>query len=116
MDSATRAAIALGRGNHFFNVMRTAMFVLVGTLAINVFGVTQDATLALAAIIISAALYGGLAGDAALRDIAAANKDMNEEDAASNFGRSANGAPMSLYRMIVAAVYIIIAVTQLMAL
>ena len=53
---------------------------------------------------------------AALRDIAAANKDMSNEDASSHFGRSANGAPMALYRMIVAAVYVIVAITQLMAL
>ncbi|MBS9717123.1 hypothetical protein ACFFUT_06250 [Pseudohalocynthiibacter aestuariivivens] len=116
MDSATRAAIALGRGNHFFNVMRTALFVLFGTLVLIATTDTGPYDLALGAVIVSAALYGGLAGDSALRDLTAINKDMNEEDAASNFGRSANGAPMMLYRVITALVYIVMALAQLNAL
>jgi len=116
MDAQTRTNVSMDRVGHYYNIMRTAMFVLLGTLAVIVFGETAGTELAIAAPVVAAGLYGILAGDRALSDLGALRSDMDEEDRATNYGRSYQAAPLPAYRAISALVYVAMVATQLMVL
>ena len=116
MDAQTRTNVSMNRVQHYHNVMRTSMFVLLGSLAVIVFGDTAGLELAIAVPVVGAGLYGILAGDRALSDLTALRSDMDEEDRATNYGRSFQAAPLPVLRGMSAIIYVAIVVTQLMAL
>ena len=72
--------------------------------------------LALSVTILGATLYGILAGNTALNDMAALREDMDEETKNTNYGVSVLSAPLPVFRVILFIVYLAIAVTQLMML
>jgi hypothetical protein len=116
MDAQTRTNVSMNRVQHYYNIMRTAMFVLFGTLAVIVFGDTAGAELAIAVPVVGAGLYGILAGDRALSDLVALRSDMDAEERATNYGRSFQAAPLPVFRAISAIIYVAIVATQLMML
>ena len=116
MDAQTRTNLMTTRVQHYYDVMRTAMFVLLGTLAVIVFGDTAGAELAVAVPLVGAGLYGILAGDRTLSDVVALRSDMDEQDRATDWGRSIQAAPLPIYRGISAIIYVAIVAAQLMAL
>ena len=92
------------------------MFVLLGTLALGIFAEGNAHIWALSVTILGATLYGILAGNTALNDMAALREDMDEETKNTNYGVSVLSAPPPVFRVILFIVYLAIAVTQLMML
>ena len=122
MELSERNKLVIARVENFNYILRTAMFVLLGTLALGVFAEISNSFLgnvhiwALSATIIGAALYGMLAGNTALNDMAALRDDMDEETKNTNYGVSVLSAPLPVFRVILLLVYLVIAATQLMML
>lgn len=116
MDSQTVTNTMLGRVGHYYEIVRTANFLLLGTAAVIVFGNTAGAELAIAVLIAGAGLYGILAGDRALSDVTALRSDMDQADRATNYGKSLQAAPLPVFRAISAVIYAAIVATQLMVL
>ncbi len=106
----------LGRVGHYYEIVRTANFLLLGTAAVIVFGNTAGAELAIAVLIAGAGLYGILAGDRALSDVTSLRSDMDQADRATNYGKSLQAAPLPVFRAISAVIYAAIVATQLMVL
>jgi hypothetical protein len=116
MDSQTVTNTMLGRVGHYYEIVRTANFLLLGTAAVIVFGNTAGAELAIAVLIAGAGLYGILAGDRALSDVTALRSDMDQADRTTNYGKSLQAAPLPVFRAISAVIYAAIVATQLMVL
>ena len=114
MDIQTRTPIVVARADIFFHIQRTAMFVLLGTLAVHVFAQGAAHIWVLSASIVGAALYGVLAGNAAMKDIQALREDMDEETRDSNYGKSVLAQPFPVFRGLLFIIYLAIAITQLM--
>ena len=79
MELSERNKLVIARVENFNYILRTAMFVLLGTLALGVFAEGNAHIWALSATIIGATLYGILAGNTSLNDMAALREDMDEE-------------------------------------
>ena len=116
MELSERNKLVIARVENFNYILRTAMFVLLGTLALGIFAEGNAHIWALSVTIIGATLYGILAGNTALNDMAALREDMDEETKNTNYGVSVLSAPLPVFRVILFIVYLAIAVTQLMML
>ena len=116
MELSERNKLVIARVENFNYILRTAMFVLLGTLALGVFAEGNAHIWALSATIIGAAIYGMLAGNTALNDMSALREDMDEETKNTNYGVSVLSAPLPVFRVILLLVYLVIAATQLMML
>ncbi len=89
---------------------------LLGTLALGIFAEGNVHIWAVSATIIGATLYGMLAGNTALNDMAALREDMDEATKNTNYGVSVQSAPIPVFRVILLIVYLVIALTQLIML
>lgn len=116
MDSTTRAAIAASRGAHYFDILRTVHFGNIALAAIIVFADTANYKIALGAVTIGLAVFGTLAGDSALKDLQNLRESMDEETAGSPFGKGQQGTPYGVFRVLSAAVIIIVALALLFSL
>ena len=116
MELSERNKLIIARVENFNYILRTAMFVLLGTLALCVFVEGNSHIWALSATIIGTSLYGMLAGNTALNDMAALREDMDEETKNTNYGVTVQSAPLPVFRIILHIVYLTITVTQLMML
>ena len=116
MELSERNRLVIARIENFNYILRTAMLVLLGTLALCIF-VDGDAHIwPLSVTIVGAALYGILAGNTAINDMDALRKDMDEETKNTNYGISVMSAPLPVFRIILIVVYLAITVSQLMML
>ena len=113
MELSERNKLVIARVENFNYILRTAMFVLLGTLALGVFAEGNAHIWALSATIIGAALYGMLAGNTALNDLAALREDMDEETKNTNYGVSVLSAPLPVFRVILLLVYLVISNQQI---
>ena len=116
MELAERNKLIIARADHFNYILRTAMFVLLGTLALGIFAEGSSHIWALSASIIGATLYGILAGNAAMNDLSALREDMDDETKKTNYGISVLSAPLPVFRAVLILVYLAIVVTQLLML
>ena len=78
MELSERNKLVIARIENFNYILRTAMLVLLGTLAICIFAEDNAHIWPLSVTIIGATLYGILAGNTALNDLAALRVDMDE--------------------------------------
>ena len=116
MEITERNKLIIARAENFNYILRTAMFVLLGTLALGVFADGNAHIWALSATIIGATLYGILAGNAAINDLSALREDMDDETKKRNYGISVLSAPLPVFRAILIIVYLAIVITQLLML
>jgi hypothetical protein len=100
---------------NYYDIAKTAMFILLGTLAIIVFGDIKGAEPALAIVIISSGLYGILGGDDALRNLEGLRTDINGEENSSNYARSLKSSTFMLFRVTQALAFVALVSTQLKA-
>jgi hypothetical protein len=108
--------VYLTRLGQYYDVTRTANFLLLGTVAIILFANTAGAELAIAVLVVGAGLYGILGGDRALSNLTALRADMDKEDRDTNWGKSLQAAPLPVFRAISGIIYAAIVATQLMLL
>lgn len=101
---------------NYYNVSKNAMFILLGTLAIIVFGDTEGAKAAIAIIIFSSALYGVLGGDDALRILEGLRSDINDNGDNTNYVKSLQSSTFMFFRVTQSLAFVAMAVTQLMVL
>ena len=92
------------------------MYILLGTLAIIVFGDTNGAEAAIALIVFSSGLYGILGGDDALRILEGLRADINNNDINSSFVKSLQSSTFMLFRVVQSLAFAAMVVTQLMVL
>ena len=116
MEISERNKLVIARVKHFIYILRTAMFVLLGTLALGVFADGNEHIWALSVTIIGATLYGILAGNAAINDISALREDMDDETKKTNYGISILSAPLPVFRALTIIIYLAIVITQLLML
>ena len=112
MELSERNKLIIARVENFNYILRTAMFVLLGTLALGIFAEGNVHIWAVSATIIGATLYGMLAGNTALNDMAALREDMDEATKNTNYGVSVQSAPIPVFRVILLIVYLVIALTS----
>lgn len=116
MDTKIQIASWSLFSKNYFDVTRTSIFVLLGTLAIIVFGNTTGAEMAIAATIIASGLYAVLAGDDALRILDSLRADINNEGELTNFDKSLQSSPFLFFRAASALTFVAVVILQLMAL
>tara|TARA_B100000579_G_scaffold230626_1_gene189011 strand:- start:31 stop:387 length:357 start_codon:yes stop_codon:yes gene_type:complete len=116
MEISERNKLIIARVENFNYILRTAMLVLLGTLALCIFASGNTHIWPLSITIIGATLYGILAGNSAINDMVALRKDMDEETKNTNYGISVMSAPLPVFRVILIIVYIAIAISQLIML
>jgi hypothetical protein len=116
VELAERNKLIIARSENFNYILRTAMFVLLGTLALGIFAEGNSHIWALSASIIGATLYGILGGNAAINDLSALREDMDDETKKTNYGISVLSAPLPVFRAVLILVYLAIVVTQLLML
>ena len=116
MELSERNKLVIARVENFNYILRTAMLILLGTLALSIFASGNAHIWPLSITIIGAALYGILAGNTAINDMDALRKDMDEETKNTNYGVSVLSAPLPVFRVILIVVYLAITVSQLMML
>ena len=116
MELSERNKLVIARVENFNYILRTAMLVLLGTLALCIFADGNAHIWPLSVTIIGAALYGILAGNTAINDMDALRNDMDEATKNTNYGVSVMSAPLPVFRVILIVVYLAIAVSQLVML
>lgn len=116
MQAQARNDMMMTRVGQYYEIVRTANLLLLGTAALILFANTAGAELAIAVLVVGAGLYGILAGDRALSDVTALRSDMDKEDRDTNWGKSLQAAPLPIFRGISGVIYAAIVVTQLMLL
>ena len=79
MELSERNKLIIARVENFNYILRTAMLVLLGTLALCIFASGNAHIWPLSITIIGATLYGILAGNTAINDMDALRKDMDDE-------------------------------------
>jgi len=97
------------------NTLRTALFGLVGTMAIIAFADVSQYRLALTALIISLAVFGVLRSRGPIEMLSLLAKDMPEETANTNFGKAFADTPFGMFKIIIAVSLIVTAVLQIWA-
>ena len=113
MELSERNKLVIARIENFNYILRTAMLVLLGTLALCIFA---EGNAHIWPLSVGATLYGILAGNTAINDMDALRKDMDEETKNTNYGISVQSAPLPVFRVILIVVYLAITVSQLMML
>jgi hypothetical protein len=93
MQSQAWNDLYLTRVAQYYDVVRTANFLLLGTVAIILFANTAGAELAIAALVVGGGVYGILGGDRALSNLTALRADMDKEDRDTNWGLHAMSKP-----------------------
>ena len=116
MQSQAWNDLYLTRLAQYYDVTRTANFLLLGTVAIILFANTAGAELAIAVLVVGTGLYAILGGDRALSNLTALRADMDKEGRDTNWGKSLQAAPLSVFRAISGIIYAAIVATQLMLL
>ncbi len=116
MELSERNKLIIARVENFNYILRTAMLVLLGTLALCIFASGNAHIWPLSITIIGATVYGILAGNTAINDMDALRKDMDDETKKTNYGVSVMSAPLPVFRVILIVVYLAIAVSQLVML
>jgi hypothetical protein len=116
MQSQAWNDLYLTRLAQYYDVTRTANFLLLGTVAIILFANTAGAELAIAVLVVGAGLYAILGGDRALSNLTALRADMDKEGRDTNWGKSLQAAPLPVFRAISGIIYAAIVATQLMLL
>jgi len=116
MQSQAWNDLYLTRLAQYYDVTRTANFLLLGTVAIILFADTAGAELAIAVLLVGTGLYAILGGDRALSNLTALRADMDKEGRDTNWGKSLQAAPLSVFRAISGIIYAAIVATQLMLL
>ncbi|MFQ5623415.1 MAG: hypothetical protein ACE5FS_08465 [Paracoccaceae bacterium] len=116
MDSSVLSSVSQGRSSNYADIMRTSLWAQVAIAGIIGAGAGDAAGVALAVLTIGIALYGVLAGDAALKDLSNLMQDMPDDMKATAYGRAAQTNPFMAYRAISAVVHIVVALAILLAL
>ena len=101
---------------NYFNIVRTATFLLLGTLVVIVFGDTKGTEVAIAAVIIVSSLFAVIAGDNALHLVDSLRADINDDNKSTNFGKALQSSPFPFFRATSALSFVAVAITQLMVL
>lgn len=114
MTPELRTQILLGRVDNYMNVMRTTMFVLLGVGAAIHFG-PEGYSSPLLMLAIAATAYGVLAGGAALDDMIALRDDIDEDMAATNYGRTIKGRNLPALKMVSAVLIGLIGLAEVLA-
>ena len=115
MDVQTHTALIGTYTDIVGNTLRTVLFGLTGTMALIVFADVSQYKLAMSVLVITLALYGVLRTNAPMMVISALADDLPTELEGSSFGQAFTGAPISVFRAIVAVLMIAVAITQLLA-
>ena len=116
MQSQAWNDLYLTRLAQYYDVVRTANFLLLGTVAIILFANTAGAELAIAVLVVGAGLLGILGGDRALSNLTALRTDMDKEGRDTNWGKSLQSAPLTVCRGLHGSIHAAIVGTQLMLL
>ena len=116
MQSQAWNDLYLTRLAQYYDATRTANFLLLGTVAIILFANTAGAELAIAVLVVGTGLYAILGGDRALSNLTALRADMDKEDRDTNWGKSLQAAPLTVFRAISGIIHAAIVATQLMLL
>lgn len=99
MSPELRTKILISRVDNYTNVMRTTMFVMLGIGATLYFG-PGDYSAPLMVLTLAITAYGILAGGVALDDMIALREDMDEDMAATNYGRGVKARNIPMLKMI----------------
>ena len=99
MSPELRTKILISRVDNYTNVMRTTMFVMLGIGAALYFG-AGDYSAPLMVLTLAITAYGILAGGVALDDMIALREDMDEDMAATNYGKGVKARNIPMLKMI----------------
>lgn len=86
MKEELRAPMVRARLEHHYGALRTTVYAFVGLAAIVAFAPDAPSFM-LTMVVIATAAYGILAGNTALDDVAALNKDAGHEVAETEYGK-----------------------------
>ena len=86
MTPETRQSAALARSTHYYNIMRRNLFASAAVIAIIQPG-PDGYSAPLTMMVIAVAAYGITAGSVALDDLLSLRDDMDDDLAATNYGR-----------------------------
>ena len=114
MTPETRLNAALARSADYFNIMRTTFFTNAAIIAIIQLGPDgYSAPLTMMAIAVAA--YGILAGGAALDDLIGLRDDMDDDLAATNYGRRLKARNLPALKMLSSVLMGLVGVAELYA-
>ena len=115
MSPEIRTQILISRVDNYMNVMRTTIFGLLGVAAAIHFGPGgYSAPLLVLAIAVTA--YGILAGGTALDDMIALRDDMDDEMAATNYGKAVKERNIPMLKNISTALIALIGLAEVLTL
>ena len=115
MSPEIRTQILISRVDNYMNVMRTTIFGLLGVAAAIHFGPGgYSAPLLVLAIAVTA--YGILAGGTALDDMIALRDDMDDEMAATNYGKAVKERNIPMLKSISTALIALIGLAEVLTL
>ena len=88
MELSERNKLVIARVENFNYILRTAMLILLGTLALCIFASGNAHIWPLSITIIGATLYGILAGNTAINDLDALREDMDADTICGKFPKA----------------------------
>jgi hypothetical protein len=98
MTPEHRTTLSLARTSHYYDIMRTTMFVFAAIAAVHHLGAGGYSS-GLTMLIIAVTAYGILAGGAALEDMINLRDDMDDATAATTYGRAAKARNLPKLQM-----------------
>ena len=104
----------MSRLSHYFDIMRTVTFGFAGLAAIIELG-PEGYSAPLTMVVIATAAFGILAGNTTLDDVASLRDDMDEDEAATNYGKSLKSRNYGALKMASTVLIGLVAVSELYA-
>lgn len=114
MTPEIRARILTSRSRDYFDILRTTLFVLAAVAAVIQLGPDRF-SLALAMLVIATTAYGILAGNVALDDIIALRDDMDDDTAATAYGRGIRDRNIPGLKMVSTVLIGLVGLAELLA-
>ncbi|MEM1066952.1 MAG: hypothetical protein AAF771_08360 [Pseudomonadota bacterium] len=102
MNTDLRMQLQIARTTQYGDIMKTALFALIGVAAVVGFGAT-GVDIPLAVLTIAITLFGAIGGATALDDIAVLRDDMDEATGGSAYGQQAKSRNLALLKTLSAA-------------
>lgn len=110
----TRTTISLARQSHYFSVMQTVTYAFTGLTAITVFG-GKGTSVPISAVVLLVTVFGVLAGNTALNDIANLIDDLDDAARKTHFGKGVLARNMAMLKAASATIVLLAGLSLLFA-
>lgn len=114
MTPEMRTQISMGRLDHYFGIMRTAVFAFVAIAAVDAFG-AGGYSAPLMALVVMVTVYGILAGNTCLDDLDNLRGDLGDEMSATNYGKGILARNVSALKAISSVLIALVGLAELYA-